>query len=126
MGSFKNRDSGGRFFPAGRMDARQKVMHRLNEEENKLVKIYTKLCKLTGSPVTAKFLEIKQYPESGNWRIGSWVGTFFSGFLAGIIFAVKKKNNVFSAVALLEEARTIRKKIYQLKKGNIRLVKKGY
>ena len=105
-------------------------MHRLNEEEDKLVKIYTKLCELIGSPVTPNFLEIKKYAETGHWRVGSWVGVFFSGFLLGLIFTIRKKkegkkDDFVSAIALLEEAMIIRKKIYQLEQKDIRLIKQG-
>ena len=121
-GEIPNRDSNGRFFPAGRMDPKQTVTHRWMEEEEKLAKIYVQVCEQIGQAKLIKFLDIKQH------RVGSRTGTFFLGFLSGIAFAIgegRKKNKRVPVLTLLNETRDVEKNILRFEHRWHELVKQG-
>jgi hypothetical protein len=121
-GGIPNRDSKGRFFPAGQMDPQQTVTHRWMEEEEKLAKIYVQVCEQIGQAKLIKFLDIKQY------RVGSRTGIFFSGFLTGIGFAIgkgRKKNKRVPVLTLLKETIGVEKNILRFEHKWHELVKQG-
>jgi excisionase family DNA binding protein len=119
-----NRDSGGRFYPPGKMDAEQKIWHRQTEETNKLAQVYADVCEKIGHPGLVKFLDIKQYPETGHWRIGHRTATFFEGFVVGTTFIRREgKKKVGPIFELLKEAMAIETKISHLEDRHHRLMK---
>ena len=122
----QNRDSKGRFFPAGRRDAKQETWDRRAGEENKLAGIYVEICKRIGQPKLIRYLDIKHYPETGHWRVGYRTSIFFFGFLAGITFGVEKGHRakkIASILALLYETGPIEKNILRLDRRYTKLVK---
>jgi hypothetical protein len=125
-GPAPNRDSRGRFLQPSRRDAEQIAWDRQAEEESKLAKVYVEICKQIGQPELVGFLDIRQYPETGHWRVGHKTGTFFFGFLAGISFSVgkgKKKSEIASMLAFLDEARGIEKNLLRIEHRCTALVK---
>jgi len=121
-GETPNRDSNGRFFPPGQMDARQTMTRRWMEEEEKLAKIYAQVCEQIGRPKLIKFLGIKKH------RARPRTDTFFFGFLTGIDFATgkgKKKNKRVPVLMLLNETIGVEKNIARFEHRYTELVKRG-
>jgi hypothetical protein len=122
----QNRDSKGRFFPAGRMDAEQKNSQRWLEEKNKLARLYVELCEKIGDPDLAKHLDIRQHPETGNWHIGHRTANFFYGFSLGALFGQKEgKDKILAVSSLLIEAWAIEKNISRINDERVKLIQQG-
>ena len=62
-GETPNRDSKGRFFPPGQMDARQTMTRRWMEEEEKLAKIYAQVCEQIGHFMSQPKNPVKHVPS---------------------------------------------------------------